>query len=316
MQMLSFIQGDHMPAVGLGTWKSPPGEVYHAVKAALQLGYRHIDCAPIYGNEKEVGAALAESIAAGVVRREDVWLTSKLWNNAHLPQDVVPALKQTLADLQTSYLDLFLIHWPVAFKPDVVFPESGESFLSLEQAPLEATWQALEGAQAQGLARHIGVSNFSIKKLTALLKGADQAPEMNQVELHPYLAQTELVEWCQARNIHVTAYSPLGSPDRHSTMKRPDEPVLLEDPVVLALAERLQSTPAQVLLAWVLARGLAVVPKSVNPTRMAINLAAPRVTLDTEAMQALARLDRHHRYVDGSLWAVPGSSYALEDLWN
>lgn len=316
MQMLSFAQGDSMPALGLGTWKSQPGEVYGAVKAALQLGYRHIDCAPIYGNEKEIGQALAESIAAGVVRREDVWLTSKLWNNAHLPQDVVPALKQTLADLQTPYLDLFLIHWPVAFKPEVGFPESGDGFLSLAQAPLAATWQAMEGAQAQGLARHIGVSNFSVKKLADLLKGAEQAPEMNQVELHPYLAQNELVSWCQARNIHATAYSPLGSPDRSSSLKRADEPVLLEDPVVASLAERLHTTPAQVLLAWTLARGLAVVPKSVNPTRMAINLAAPKVKLDAAAMQELAALDRNHRYVDGSLWAMPGSSYTLETLWD
>lgn len=316
MQMLSFAHGDLMPALGLGTWKSQPGAVYEAVKAALQLGYRHLDCAPIYGNEKEIGAALAESIAAGVVRREEVWLTSKLWNDAHLPQDVVPALKKTLADLQTPYLDLFLIHWPVAFKPDAGFPESGEGFLSLEQAPLEATWQAMEGAHALGLARHIGVSNFSVNKLQTLLKGAEQAPEMNQVELHPYLAQSELVDWCQARKIHVTAYSPLGSPDRPDGLKRPDEPVLLKDPVVLRVSERFQCTPAQVLLAWVVARGLAVIPKSVSPTRMAINLAASRVKLDAAALRELAALDRDHRYVDGSLWAMPGSPYTLESLWN
>ncbi|MEB3327658.1 MAG: aldo/keto reductase [Candidatus Sericytochromatia bacterium] len=311
-----FLNGDRMPMLGLGTWKSAPGEVRTAVREALTLGYRHLDCAPIYGNEAEVGQALAEAIAAGTVRREDVWLTSKLWNDAHAPEAVEPALRKTLADLRVDHLDLFLIHWPVVFRPGVVFPESGADFLPLAACPLADTWAAMEAVRDAGLCRHIGVSNFSVAKLEGLLAAGGSCPEVNQVELHPYLQQPALVAWGQAHGVHLTAYSPLGSPDRPGRLQGAGAPVLLEDPVVCGLAEQHGATPAQVLLAWSLHRGVSAIPKSVTPARLAQNLAAAALHLTPGDMAALAGLDRQARHINGDLWTPPGSPYTLAGLWD
>ncbi|MEB3197973.1 MAG: aldo/keto reductase [Candidatus Sericytochromatia bacterium] len=316
MSTIRFANGDEMPLLGLGTWKSKPGEVYEAVKLALEMGYRHLDCAPIYGNEREVGQAVAEAIAAGVLTREELWITSKLWNNAHAPEDVLPALERTLQDLQTPYLDLWLIHWPVAFKPEVVFPETPDGFLSLEAQPLGATWKGMEVVLKAGLARHIGVSNMSPTKLRAIAASATHPPEMNQVERHPYLAQPELVACARELGCHLTAYSPLGSPDRPPGLKAADEPVLLEDPAVVAIAQQRGGSPAQVLLAWSLQRGIAAIPKSVNATRLRQNLDACALQLSPEDLGALDQLDRHRRYVSGDLWAMPGAPYNLASLWD
>ena len=137
MKNLEFSNGDQMPAIGLGTWKSAEGEVYNAIRNAIKLGYRHFDCAHIYGNEKEIGLALTDAISANEVSREDLWITSKLWNNSHLTEQVIPTLKNTLSNLQLTYLDLYLIHWPVALKEDCLFPTKGSDLIGLAQAPLE-----------------------------------------------------------------------------------------------------------------------------------------------------------------------------------
>jgi alcohol dehydrogenase (NADP+) len=305
-----------IPALGLGTWKSAPGAVYAAVKEAIAIGYRHIDCAPAYQNEPEVGKAVAESLASGIMPRQDLWLTSKLWNNAHEPEQVQPALEKTLADLQVAYLDLYLIHWPVLFKSGVMFPRQSDDYLTLDAIPVSETWKALEACVGKGLVRNIGVCNFSIKKLDALCQKASIRPVMNQIELHPYLQQCAMLEYCRYNNILLTAYSPLGSSDRPAGMKKPDEPTLLDHSVIQGIATKHGATPGQVLLSWGLCRQTVVIPKSVNPDRLRQNLAATELTLDLEDMTAIAALDRGYRFVDGSFFEGPGSPYTVKELWD
>ena len=312
---LKFANGDVMPALGLGTWKADPGEVGEAVKAALDIGYRHFDCAAVYGNEKEVGAALAEAIASGQVKRGDLFITSKLWNNAHLGADVLPALQQTLADLRLDYLDLYLMHWPIAHRPDVFYPQSGDDFLTPEQAPLEDTWAALESCADAGLCRHLGVSNFNPKRLLRLIDNARIRPEVDQVESQPLLAQKDLLEICREHGVIFTAYSPLGSPDRPARLQRGDDPPLLKAPMIEAIARKHAITPAQVILAWAICRGTSVIPKSVTPARLAENFAAASVELNVEDMAALDTLEQGHRFLDGSFWGMDGSPYTKEWLW-
>ncbi|MGE4559405.1 MAG: aldo/keto reductase, partial [Desulfobulbus sp.] len=288
MQYFPLNSGDRIPALGLGTWKSAPGQVADAVQEAIAAGYRHIDCAPIYQNEPEVGRALAEVMSTGAITRQDLWITSKLWNDAHAPERVEPALRQTLADLQLDYLDLFLIHWPVAFAAGVLFAQKAEEYIPLERLPIIDTWKALEACQAKGLARNIGVCNFSVPKLQALCAQATLPPAMNQIELHPYLQQNEMLAFCRDHNILLTAYSPLGSGDRPAAMKKKEEPTLLDNPVIGNIAAKHAITPAQVLLAWGLSRGTVVIPKSTNPERIRQNLAAADLRLDDRDLADLA----------------------------
>ena len=316
METLKFANGDQMPILGLGTWKSTPGEVYKAVKEALRIGYRHIDCAPIYGNEAEVGQALADSFKEGVTSRDQLWITSKLWNNSHAPEDVQPSLEKTLSDLQIDSLDLYLIHWPVVLRKEVLFLESVNDLIALDDLPISDTWAVMEAMVDKGLCNHIGVSNFSVAKLKELLETSRLMPEMNQIELHPYLQQPAMLEFCKANGIRLTAYAPLGSADRPARLKVEDEPILLEEPAINKLAESRGITPAQLILSWAIHRQTAVIPKSVNPERLKQNLNAAEVTLTQEDMQEMAGFDRHRRYVSGSFWAQEGGPYTIANLWN
>lgn len=308
--------GAEMPALGLGTWKSATGAVGRAVSDAIAMGYRHVDCAPIYGNEPEIGRGIADALASGTVRREALWITSKLWNDRHEPHEVVPALEETLADLGLEYLDLYLVHWPVALKRGVSFPRSASDMISLERLPIAETWSGMEAAVDQGLCRHIGVSNFSVSKLDDLGRSARIPPSVNQIELHPYLQQNEMLDYCDAHEIALTAYSPFGSPDRSPGLKPADEPDLLADPVLAEIAGRHGATPAQVILAWDFARGTSAIPKSVTAPHLAENLAAADLALTDDEMRAIAGLERRRRFLTGSFWELPGGPYALATLWD
>ena len=317
MKELHFRNDDSIPQLGLGTWKSKPGEVKEAVIEALKVGYRHIDCAFIYNNEAEIGEAFEYCFENGIVSRRDLFVTSKLWNNAHRESEVIPALQKTLNDLRLNHLDLYLIHWPVAQKSDVIFPEKSSDFESLDNVSLQETWKGMIEAQSQGLTKHIGVSNFSEKKIETLVQAfPENYPELNQVELHPYLQQESLFKFCRDHSILITGYSPLGSGDRHSSNRRENEPVLLEDPVIRKIAQDKNCSPAQVLLAWHLHRGSVVIPKSVNASRILQNLNAQNVDLSEKEMADIEKLDRHFRFIDGSFWTLDDSPYTLANLWD
>ena len=313
MKNHKFSNGDLMPMIGLGTWKSAPGEVYDVIREAIRIGYRHFDCAHIYGNEREIGQALKDALDAGEVKRKDLWITSKLWNDSHLEKDVIPALETTLKNLQLDYLDLYLMHWPVAFKKGVTFAKSAEEYLTPKEAPIIDTWTAIEECFDEDLVRHIGVCNFNIKNLTMLMREGTLPPEINQVELHPYLPQITLYDFCKEMDIFLTAYSPLGSGDR--TTKAENEPLLLRDEAVLEISEKHKCSPAQTLIAWALLRDTSVIPKSSNPERMKENLASVDIELDRDDLRKLSML-RKFRYINGSIFTSNGSPYTLNDLWD
>ncbi|GHC63987.1 aldo/keto reductase [Ulvibacter litoralis] len=309
MKTLKFSNKDSMHTIGLGTWKASGNEVKNAVKEALNIGFRHIDTAAVYGNETEIGEALAEVFAEGKIKREDVFITSKLWNDSHKEGYIIPALQETLKKLQLEYLDLYLIHWPVAFKPGVGQPKKPSDYLSLEEAPIIDTWRGMEKAKEGRLARHIGVSNFSKKKLKALIEQATIKPEVNQVELHPLLQQNELLAYCKSEGIFVIAYSPLGSGDRSEGMKGENEPNLMEIETIREIAKKANATAAQVLIAWHAHRGCAAIPKSTSKDHIEANFQAANVTLDDADMEKIAALDKHYRFITGKFFEEPSKGY-------
>nr|CAD7397351.1 unnamed protein product [Timema cristinae] len=250
---------------------SKPGEVTQAVKDAIDAGYRHFDCAFAYGNEKEVGEALKVKLKEGVVKREDLFITSKLWNSFHRPDLVIPVLKKTLENLQLEYLDLYLVHWPMAFKEEGEnMPRDAAGNIIFSEVDYVDTWKAMEEAVKQGLTRSIGISNFNSEQITRLLKTATIKPVTNQVECHPYLNQKKLIEFCRSKDIVVTGYSPLGSPD--SPFLKPGDPLLLDDPKLKSLAKKYNKSPAQVVLRYSVQRGVVTIPKSVTKHRIQENL--------------------------------------------
>ena len=305
-----------MPKLGLGTWKAARGEVGPAITAAIDIGYRHFDCASIYNNEKEIGAAFTSAFESGKVRREEIWVSSKLWNNAHAAKHVRPALERTLKNLGLDHLDLYLIHWPVSFRADITFPKRPDQFISPEELPIHETWRALEKMVKKGLCRHIGVCNFNIRRLNKLQKNASILPYTNQIELHPFLQQPEMLKHCHHNSIKLTAYSPLGS-GKKPALKEPKHVFsLLNHPQIQCLATQYQATPGQILIAWGLTRKTVVIPKSIHPKRIAENYHAQKITLDNKDMNDLRQLDLRYRFLDGAFFALHDSPYTVTELWD
>jgi alcohol dehydrogenase (NADP+) len=309
MRAIRFTNNDAIDCIGLGTWKATGDEVKKAISEAIKAGIRHIDTAAIYGNEIEIGEILAELFKNGELKREDLFITSKLWNDSHHESSVITALKESLNKLQLDYLDLYLIHWPVATKKGVVFPSEPSDYIPLDQLPIIETWKQMEKAKKLGMTRHIGVSNFSMNKLKDLLSKSKIKPEMNQIELHPLLQQNELVNYCHSENILVTAYSPLGSRDRNPAMKASDEPDLFEIKVIKDIALKHHCTPAQVLLAWHCERGTTVIPKSIRKKNIISNFIAGSISLDKDDMKLIAELDIHYRFINGKFFDMPERGY-------
>jgi diketogulonate reductase-like aldo/keto reductase len=312
--------GAAIPVVGLGTFGSDSvsGEsVAEAVLEAARAGYRHFDCASVYGNERLVGRSLLEVRRSGV-RREELWVTSKLWNDKHGEADVVPSCEQSLRDLQLDYLDLYLVHWPF---PNFHPPGCDVSSRSPDAKPYVhesymKTWRQLERLVERGLVRHIGTSNMTIPKLELLLRDAAIRPVANEMELHPHFQQPELLRYVVEHGILPIGYSPIGSPGRPQRDRTPEDTVDTEDPVIVAIAQRLGAPPAVVCLKWGLQRGHVVIPFSVRRSHLVANLqTAVSEPLSDEDMKAIGGIDRNCRLIKGQvfLWRE-GQSW--EDLWD
>ncbi len=296
--------GAVMPLLGLGTWNAEKTGVGSAVEQALTIGnYSHIDCAHVYENEVEVGQALQMVFSSGKRKRQEVFITSKLWNNDHAKADVVAACKRTLQHLQLDYLDLYLMHFGVASPRDLGFePLDEHGALITAPVSIRETCEAMQELVQLGLVKAIGVSNFTAPMLVDLLTYATIIPAVNQIELHPYNQQTRLVEFCQQKNIAVTAYSPLGSPGGI----KPGEPILLNDEIIKAIAVTHHKTAAQVLIRWGIQRGTIVIPKSTSPERIQENTNVFDFALTDDEMARIATLDRNYRYVDPwDWWKIP-----------
>lgn len=309
-----------MPAIGFGTFGSDhasPATVANAVLGAASVGYRHFDCAAVYGNEDLIGEALRKIMAGGVAR-EELWITSKLWNNKHAPQDVIPACKQSLADLQLDYLDMYLVHWP--------FPNHHEPGVDVHSRSANAqpyihenymkTWRQMEKLVELGLVRHIGTSNMTIPKLKLLLRDATIKPAVNEMELHPHFQQPELFDFVRTNGMEPIGFSPIGSPNRPERDRTPEDTVDTTDPVIVSIANRLGIHPAVVCLKWAVQRGQTPIPFSTKPANYLSNLSGVvSAPLTQEDMQAIAGIDKNCRLIKGQvfLWKE-GQSW--EDLWD
>ncbi|MGA2649887.1 MAG: aldo/keto reductase [Terracidiphilus sp.] len=310
--------GAAMPAIGLGTFGSDhvsPRQVAEAVMGAAAVGYRHFDCASVYGNEAEVGASL-EAIQQGGVKREELWITSKLWNDKHAEDDVIASCRKSLADLRLQYLDLYLVHWPF---PNFHPPGCDVTSRSADAKPYihenyMKTWRKMEELVDLGLVRHIGTSNMTVPKLKMVLRDARIKPAVNEMELHPHFQQPELFRFVAENQIQAIGYSPIGSPARPERDRTPEDTSPTEDPVILKIAQRHGLHPAVVCIKWAVQRGQTPIPFSIN--NYAANLAGVVAEpLTEDEMREIAAIDRNCRLIKGQvfLWK---DGQTWEDLWD
>ena len=308
MNQVINVTGSRMPAVGLGLWKIDPQDVAQTVYQAIEAGYRHLDSAADYGNERQVGEGIARAIADGLCSREELWVTSKLWNTYHRREYVEAACRKSLDDLGLDYFDLYLVHFPIAlsyvdfndrYPPEWLFDPSAENpAMQLDAVPLSETWGGMEQLVQNGLARQIGVCNYSASLLHDLMSYARIKPAMLQIESHPYLTQEALLRTAQQYNIAVTAFSPLGALSYVSIDMASANDSVLTEPAVVAAAQRTGATAAQVVLRWGIQRGTAVIPKTSNPQRLVENLTLSQFSLDDNEMAAISALNQNRRFND------------------
>ncbi|SPO05927.1 related to members of the aldo/keto reductase family [Cephalotrichum gorgonifer] len=284
--------GHKIPTLGYGTWQSSPGEVSVGVYEALKAGYRHLDLAKIYQNQPEVAEGMKKAFAEiPGLKREDIFITSKLWNNSHRPEHVEAALEQTLKELELDYLDLYLIHWPVAFEKtsdDTLSPVGADGTTLIDNGvSIIDTWRAMTKLPSSKV-RSIGVSNFTPAHIDAIAAATGVWPAVNQVERHPLLQQNDtLIKYAKENNIHITAYSAFGN-------NNVGAPLLLEHKLIKDIAEKASATPAQVLLAWAQVGGHSVIPKSVTPSRIISNF--QEIELSASDIEAINQIGEARRY--------------------
>lgn len=312
--------GARMPGIGLGTFGSdryPGEEIAEAVVGAVAAGYRLIDCAAVYGNEHLIGPKIAEAMDKYNVKREELFIISKLWNDMHGDGDVLISVAKTLKDLRLEYLDLYLIHWPF---PNYHPPGAPPDYRDPRSKPYihenyMRTWRQMERLVDMGLVRHIGTSNMTVSKLKLLLRDARIKPAVNEMELHPHFQQPELFQFCLDNNIVPIGYCPLGSPNRPERDRTPQDTVVLEDPVIVEIAERHNIHPAHVCLKWAVQRGQVPIPFSTNPKNYISNLkTVTEDPLTDKEMEAIKGIDKNCRLIKGQVFLWEGAD-SWEDLW-
>ncbi|WP_245929212.1 aldo/keto reductase [Agarilytica rhodophyticola] len=297
-----------IPKVGLGLWKIAKENCAQAVYDAISIGYRHLDSACDYGNEVEVGQGIKKALDEGLCQREDLWVTSKLWNTYHAKEHVKPALMKTLNDLGLEYLDLYLIHFPIAltfvpfetrYPPEwFLDPEAESPRMQSAKVPLHETWAAMEELVNEGLVKRIGVCNYNSGLLHDLMSYATVKPAALQIESHPFLTQEKLIRLSQSYGLEVTAFSPLGALSYVELDMATSSDTVLQNPAVITAAERTGKTAAQVVLRWNVQRGCSVIPKSSKPNHLKENLDIFDFSLTEEEMLSISALNANRRFND------------------
>ena len=303
-----FPDGSALPSPGLGPWKIPEELTPQIVYKAIELGYRHLDCAADYGNESLVGQGIASAIKAGLCTRDDLWVTGKLWNTYHEPQHVRSACEKTLNDLGLEQLDLFLIHFPIAleFVPfDKVYPPgwtAGGDAMKPVSVPYYDTWRAMEQLIDSGLTKRIGVSNIGTTMLREVIAYARIKPAVLQVEMHPYLCQENLLRFCQEQDVAVTAFSPFGADSYLPLGMAEENERILFHSVLEEIANAHGKSTAQVALKWAMQRGTIPIPKTQSPDHLRENFELCEFTLTSEELNAISALDQHKRFNDPAVF--------------